>query len=295
MVEMGAPDEQHGHYHYALSGVQLDAESFDLGHRVTLSRTYIHLMSHPMLAFSAAKTSKPHPGPWQPAERNPRRTSADLFTNLSVPIDKTDPKGHANIASWIALLMRFVTDTTITITLSSPSTFEDVRAGRARARLLEAVPFVDEGATIHHEEAQWIRHNWYSSLPLSRNEALMFAVGSIYHSHRTSEALGVVSIWVALERLFSANTAELKYRVCTNIAAFLEPPGEERYELYKHLSKLYDGRSASAHGSPMKTQGVYMDSATVASRSIMRIIELGRVPTRDELERELLAPSERQD
>jgi Apea-like HEPN len=295
MVEMGNSDEQLKYHHYVLSGVQLDAECFDLWHGVTLSRTFIHLMSHPMLAFSPAEKSKPHPAPWQPAETNPRQTSADLFAKLSVPIDKTDPKGHHNIASWIALLMRFVTDTTITITLSSPSAFEDVREGRARARLLEAVPFVGEGATIHDEEAEWIRHNWHSSLALSRNEALMFAVGSIYHSHRASEALGVVSIWAALERLFSANTAELKYRVCTNIAAFLEPPGEERYELYKHLSKLYDGRSASAHGSPMKTRDVYMDSATIASRSIMRIIELGRIPTRDELERELLAPAERQD
>jgi hypothetical protein len=103
--------------------------------------------------------------------------------------------------------------------------------------------------------------------------------------------MGVVTIWGALERIFSTNAAELKYRVCTNIAAFLEPPGAARYLLFKQLTKLYDDRSLAAHGQAMKNPQAYAGSSHFASRAILRMIELNRVPTKDDLEQELLAPS----
>lgn len=80
--------------------------------------------------------------------------------------------------------------------------------------------------------ANWLKQNWYSSVDLGYSEAILYAVGSLYNSHRSSKALGTVSVWAGLERIFSTKDAELKYRVCTNIAAFLEPPGESRYLLF---------------------------------------------------------------
>lgn len=280
---------------YILSGIQLEFDSFDLGHGVTLSRTYIHLMSHPMLAFEPASVGKPHPVPWQQIEAKRGTTAIDLHAQLSIPRSPDDEKAHNNWASWIALLLRFATDTTVTITISFPDELEKVRSGEVRAHLLEPIRRLHEGTTIGRETAEWLRNNWYSSLHLSENETLMFALGAIYHSHRSSEELGLVSVWAALERLFSSNAAELKFRVCANIAAYLEPPGEERYQTFKYLTKLYDARSAAAHGSEVKRPDAYMDSASIASQAVLRIIELGRVPTKDDLERELLCPSARRD
>jgi len=287
-----AVDQAQTHY-YILSGIQLEFDSFDLGHGVTLSRTYVHLMSHPMLAFEPPPKGKHHPAPWQPVEASPNTTSIDLYAQLSIPCLPNDNKAHHNQASWIALLLRFATDTTVTITLSSSAGLQKVKAGEVRARLLEPIRRLHEGTTVGLETAEWLRDNWHTSLHLSDNETLMFVLGAIYHSHRSSEELGLVSVWSALERLFSSNAAELKYRVCMNIAAFLEPPGEERYHKFKYLTKLYDARSAAAHGSPVKRAAAYMDSATIASQAILRIIELGRVPTTDDLEKELLSPSAR--
>jgi hypothetical protein len=282
-------------YYYILSGIQLDFDSFDLGYGVKLSRTYVHLMSHPMLAFEPAPRGKHHPGPWEAVEARPGTTSIDLYAQLSVPCLPDDKKAHHDRASWIALLLRFATDITVTITLSSSDEFQKVRAGGVRARLLEPIRRPQEGTTVSLDMAEWIRDNWHRSLHLSRNETLMFALGSIYNSHRSSEELGLVSVWAALERLFSSNAAELKYRVCTKIAAYLEPPGEGRYIMFKYLTKLYDARSAAAHGSPVKRHSAYMDSATVASQAVLRIIELGQVPTTDDLEKELLSPTARND
>jgi hypothetical protein len=208
-----------------------------------------------------------------------------------VPQYSDDPKRQYDWVGWIALLLRFSLDCAITLTVSAASGFEDVAAGKAVATLLEPIRELSEGTTVHEDDAQWIKDNWYSSLPLSGDPALAFAVRSLYHSHRATEELGVVSVWGALERLFSTNAAELKYRVCTNIAAFLEPPGNERYLMFKQLTRLYDDRSAAAHGSPMKSKTAYIDSFHIASRAILRMIELGQVPTKENLERELLSPS----
>jgi hypothetical protein len=59
--------------YYGLSGIELDFDSFDLGHGVILSRTYLHVMAHPMIAFAPAPPGEHHPGPWQALDAKPRR------------------------------------------------------------------------------------------------------------------------------------------------------------------------------------------------------------------------------
>lgn len=62
---------------------------------------------------------------------------------------------------------------------------------------------------------------------------------------------------------------------------------------FKYLTKLYDARSAAAHSSEIKRPDAYMDSVSIASQVVLRIIDLGKVPTKNELEKELLSPSAR--
>ena len=89
-------------YHfYLLSGVELDFDSFDLGQGVSLSRTYVHLMGHPVLAFAPAKEGKPSPAPWRTVVVHEEGVAVDLLAELAVPevpaaqrIDLTQqPKG----------------------------------------------------------------------------------------------------------------------------------------------------------------------------------------------------------
>ncbi len=293
MVEL--EEEKLQTFHYLLSGVQLDFDTFDLGSGAVLSRTHVHLTAHPILAFTQPEGRGPHPGPWQPVDAGPGMTSIDLYALLSIVRGSQDAKAAHEWASWITLLTRFSTDTAVTITLSSTGDVETLRNGGVRARLMEPIRRLHEGTTIGTEGAQWLRDNWRSSLHLSEQEGLMFALSAINHSHRSTENLGLVSVWAALERLFSSNAAELKFRVCANIAAYLEGPGEARYSLFKYLLKLYDARSAAAHGSEIKRRGAYMDSVSVASQVVMRIIDLGKVPTKEDLEKELFWPAERRD
>jgi hypothetical protein len=217
----------------------------------------------------------------------------DLLVELAIPESKdpSDPTLHIDWASWITLLLRFLTKNVVTITLVSPVDSQGLRNGNSRATLSEPIPAISERTSVSTTMAEWLKRNWHSSFDLSYNDAVLYAVSSLYHSHRSSRELGMVSVWAGLERIFSTKDAELKYRVCTNIAAFLEPSGESRHLLFKKLSKLYDDRSRAAHGSPMKNPSAYEESVSIASRAILRIIEINSVPDKDSLERELLAPA----
>lgn len=284
-----------GYHYYFLSGIKPDFDYFDLGHGVSLSRTFVHLMAHPILSFAPAKQGKPSPGPWRTVVTNGEAVSVDLLVELAIPEsgDTSDPTLHIDWASWITLLLRFLTLNTVTITLVSPVDSRRLRDGVAEATLSERIPAVSEWSNISAETASWLKQNWYRSFGLSYNDTVLYAVSSLYHSHRSSKDLGMVSVWAGLERIFSTKDAELKYRVCTNLASFLEPPGESRYQLFKHLSSLYNDRSKAAHGSPMKNPSAYEESVRIASRALLRIIEINSVPDKDDFERELLAPGRR--
>ena len=94
----------------------------------------------------------------------------------------------------------------------------------------------------------------------------------------------MVSIWGALEALFSPSTTELKFRVSALIAAFLEPPGMERAKLQKEIAKLYDKRSAAAHGKPKHEPEDLLSSFNLLRRVLIAIIASGKVPSKNDLE-----------
>jgi hypothetical protein len=60
----------------------------------------------------------------------------------------------------------------------------------------------------------------------------------------------VVDYAVGLEALFSpASNQELRFRISARVAVFLEAPGSQRLQIFTDVKKLYDARSAVAHGS----------------------------------------------
>ncbi len=63
-------------------------------------------------------------------------------------------------------------------------------------------------------------------------------------------SLALVSLWAALEALFLDTKSELRFRISAFIASYMEPLGKGRADLQRAVAKLYDQRSAAAHGKP---------------------------------------------
>lgn len=98
----------------------------------------------------------------------------------------------------------------------------------------------------------------------------------------------LVSLWGALEALFSPRTAELRFRVSALIAAYLEPPGQARIELQASVAKQYDKGSAAAHSRPKYGGDDMLATFVLMRRVLLKIIETGQVPSKDRLNEMLL-------
>lgn len=102
-----------------------------------------------------------------------------------------------------------------------------------------------------------------------------------------SPQLALLSIWGALEDMFSTGRNELRFRVSAVIATFLEPAGEARYALQRKIAKLYDARSSAAHGHVDESHEPFVETYDLAKCIALRIIEDNHVPERQELESRL--------
>jgi hypothetical protein len=147
-------------------------------------------------------------------------------------------------------------------------------------------PLAVDGGIATPNSLEWIRNRWPATHKLIRESAeFSLAVDAISSGQFIkSSALTLVSLWGALEALFSPSTTELRFRVSSLIAAFLEPFGNSRGLLQGQIAKLYDRRSAAAHGKPKHDEEDLLGSFNLLRRVLMTIIDNNRVPSREDLE-----------
>ena len=100
-------------------------------------------------------------------------------------------------------------------------------------------------------------------------------------------AFTLVSLWGALEALFAGDRNELRFRVSSNIAAYIVEYGPDRGAYQKEVARIYDKRSAAVHGVPKHDNDDVLNTFTVMRAALMKMIETGKVPTREDLEKRL--------
>jgi hypothetical protein len=110
----------------------------------------------------------------------------------------------------------------------------------------------DDGVDATALRLKWVVKHWDTAVDLMGSQADFKLAMEAYElsTFIPSDALALVSLWGALEALFSPSTAELRFRVSVLISSYLCKPGKARLELQKEIFDLYDKRSAAAHGKP---------------------------------------------
>lgn len=285
-IRQGAERDIYG----GLSGLVLEPQQFELGQGIVLSRTYAHLMGHYIMAFAPASPGEHHPGPWKPANGGPAvNIEAELFVPATCRVEHLD---NLNTIWWIVALLRLKASTTISVPVVSSDPFSNIPKIKHEPHLgtmetprlpLRAEP--TQNQLVGSTALEWIKHHWEKGSTLLSNEHFLTAFSAIDSSiWNSSPALGLVSLWGGLERLFGAPTQELSFRLSANIAAYLESPGAKRYELFRHVKGLYDHRSRAAHGETAHDIAPFQDTHTIARRVVLKIIETHHVPGKKELE-----------
>jgi hypothetical protein len=276
-----------------LSDVVVEPKHFELGQGVTISQTYAHLMAPFLMAFAPAPPGKPHPAPWKPAKGGfSIDISAELFVPETCALEHLD---RLNTVWWIVALLRIKATAEIFVPIVSTEHFGSIPASAEEPEFWpmeifthRLMPLDVPRHRVSVEELEWLKANWHEASVLLANEDFSFAFQAIDQSvFGSNPALALVSVWSALERLFSPSHQELSFRVSANIATYLEPPGRERYKCFLRTKKLYDHRSQAAHGSGAKGIGPYAETYAIARRAILKMVEMRHVPPRRELDAEL--------
>ncbi|MBE0531583.1 MAG: hypothetical protein IH626_12200 [Rhodospirillales bacterium] len=144
----------------------------------------------------------------------------------------------------------------------------------------------DARKSVLRQDLLWIREHWIEASHLMHispefNLALQAFDQS---SFERDPMLALLLLWGALEALFSPARAELRFRVSVYLATFLEPPGPARALLQRDVARLYDARSAVAHGHKDKVETPLIDTYELLKRVLLKIIEQNEVPTIDDIE-----------
>lgn len=279
------------HVHAGLTGLKLNDSSFELGCGIRLIKAYAHLMTPFIMAFKPASPGEHHPGPWKAASGG---FSFDISAELFIPSSIEEEFGSKiDVARTVLFLLRLGVNPAITLPVIANYPFEslaEVRDNEVRLLPFEVKPrhfplgVVGEMATV--EAVKWVADRWQITHKLA-GESTEFALAIeaidngqfVQHS-----ALTLVSLWGALEALFSPSTSELRFRVSALIAAYLERPGSARHSLQKEVAKLYDKRSAAAHGKPKHEAEDLLATFNLLRKILMKIINDGAVPSKEALD-----------
>lgn len=276
-------------------GLKLAEDSFDLGDGVILSRTYAHLMAPFTMAFKRpAEYDQPHPGPWKSLGGG---FAFDIDAELKVPAALSPSLGtQSEVIRMIGFLLRLGISPALRLPALANHSFSTMAERSPQESWLRPNEFqpryflLDSDAEqIGAPEAAWVAERWHAALRLSKESAeFALAVEALDRGQFVQKtALALVSLWAALEALFSPSTSELKFRVSALIAAYLEPPGQGRHDLQRAVAKLYDKRSAAAHGKPRHETDDLLETFNLLARVLRRILDDRAVPSKDQLERTL--------
>lgn len=278
-----------------LAGVTLDVPEVTLGYGVKLTNAYAHLFAPFMMAFSPSPKGSHHPGPWVAVKGG---LGFDLTVQLEVPPStitalSLDPM---YVAWWITAMLRLRVGPTFLVPTVGEQSFLEAKEQHGTAvyhpvEVESRMLVLDSEArhNISETDAAWVAKHWVEASNLYQSNdnfrvLLEAADQSMFVRHRS---LALLSLWGGLEAIFSPDKAELRYRISSGIASFLEPAGIPRMNAQKAIAKLYDSRSAAAHGREDKKTDSLQQTYSLARRAVVKMIEENRVPTHTELEAKL--------
>lgn len=278
-----------------LSHATYDGEPFKLGFGVILRPTYAHLFAANMMAFARADEGRPHPAPWRAARGG---FSYDIEIELAVPIESELPGGlSAEEVVWlVGALLRLAEYPYLMVPAISDMSFDIVPISKQEPFLR---PFEIEPRILHSGEGSisplskdslsWVKAVWPRTAQLMRvhptlNMALRAADNCTVRGRKASALLAA---WGALEELFAPSRAELRFRVSSHIAAYLEPIGPKRLELFKTVADLYNARSKAAHTAQEAELATLVQSFLILRNALVRMVDEGKVPSQADLERRL--------
>jgi hypothetical protein len=276
----------------AIADVELPLEHFDFGRGITIQRTFAHIFSPYLAAFAPAPPGQPHPTPWKAIAGG---LAFDVLAELHVPLESPATKwfDRINTVWWFVALLRLSASPLAIVPVIASHPFASMAALTREPtfwpfemRNPDRMIIDDPTRAIPSAALEWIKENCQPGWELMRgNSDFNVAFQAFDESIKDrSYSVALATLWGALERLFSPSHEALTFHMTANIAAFLEPAGQERLKLYESVKKLYGAQFGAANGAGDNNRAAFIETYRLLRRVLIKMIEARHVPTRDELE-----------
>ncbi|MDP2316553.1 MAG: HEPN domain-containing protein [Pseudomonadota bacterium] len=226
------------------------------------------------------------------------RHAARLSFELVVPEPDGKPDLPFSVAWWVqcCLVLRASGEFLVPVVANTSwSTVSGCEQDTVAAKILDDYPKATrsgEAPVFTPEDVVWAAANFMkvgSVLSDARFGMAMTALTT--HHHQGSFRMNAASLWAGIEAVFGISQ-ELTFRLSLLLAAFLEPRGDGRLDLYKKVKKLYGVRSQAVHGGKMSDEDLRKHIAEVRAllaRLLTKFVEDERVPATEDFERHLLS------
>lgn len=277
-----------------ISGIDLAHSALDLGDGIFMTTTYAHQFAPFMFAFKKPEERQPHPGPWKAARGG---LSFEISAELLIPAGLEKKYGSkVSLARLLVSTLRIGVNPAITLPAFSSAPFgsiSDIPDAEIVLQPFEVetrhFPLSATCGELTPQAALWVKERWRVAHRLKKNSAeFELAFDALDRAQFVqNSALALVSVWAALEALFSPSTSELSFRVSSLIASYLEEPGNARLARQKAIAKLYAKRSAAAHGKPNHSDDNLLDSINLLREVVIKMLDEGEVPSPEHLQMQL--------
>lgn len=275
-----------------VTGVTLPVASFSLGEGIELRQTFSHLFSTNMMAFAPPGPEGYHPAPWKAAKGG---FGYDIAVEIRAPSQTSlgESFDASEIIWWIAALLRLARYPYLTVPVVSDYSFRDIPVINGESTItpfeIERRMFgAPEGADciLSLESLTWVANKWRSAGRLLSSNPKFFGALKAFDSStvRGRASASMLALWGAIEQLFAPSAGELRFRVASLLASYLEGPGNLRLELYKRILKLYNERSLAAHTVKEVETGPLVETYVIMRNALVRMIDDEKVPSQSELE-----------
>ena len=196
-----------------VAGAEPSVEHFDLGHGVTLSKTYAHVFARFLIAFNRPLApGAAHPAPWKTVSGG---LGFDIEAELHLPAEFSMSEwfDRVNTVWWLLALMRLICTPLVTLPVIASESFtiaasEKTQFWPIEIRTHRLMPEPTPKTTLDEEDLEWVRDHWIAGGKLlHRNDDFSVAFQAFDQCVWTADAsLAIVSLWGGLERIFFRHT-----------------------------------------------------------------------------------------
>lgn len=270
---------------FALCGLHFEDAPFEFDKVACLRRVEFPPSEIELAGCLSDKTLMSAVGRHTPAIRH---ELAVYGANASV-----DRQSLYNVGWWIISALRCKSGVDLLVPAVAHISW-DAMAGAAtdscHVQLLEDVPAARRFAApspLRVDDLSWVKIHLPVWVDLLERPAFRLAVDSLttHHMHANLR-MSAAALWAGVEALFAINS-ELRFRLASFTAAYLEPRGSGRLELYREIKQLYDYRSKAVHGastSDVLLKAHILKVRHILSRLLCKMTEAGAHPSPTDFE-----------